>query len=120
MVNVTLTAHAYERIGSTLLSTDDGREMGGPLAGYERGGTVIVDDAIGADWLGGTLKRTPAQVQMHDEEGLRGSPELLHARGLNQKGSRGDRRAGSAAPPVDLHFYGQSPMKPEPTMFGYG
>jgi hypothetical protein len=33
MASVTLTAHAFERIGRTLIETDDGNEMGGPLAG---------------------------------------------------------------------------------------
>jgi hypothetical protein len=74
---VELTAHAYERIWNTLLETDDGREMGGPLLGFERAGGIIIDDAAAVDWIGGKPKHTPRSVVLNDEAGL--ELERLHA-----------------------------------------
>jgi hypothetical protein len=45
---VMFSPDAFEKIMRVISETDDGRETGGVLLGYERrGGTIVVDDASG-------------------------------------------------------------------------
>jgi hypothetical protein len=43
MATVTLSAEALDKISRLIAETADGRETGGPLLGYERNGTIVID-----------------------------------------------------------------------------
>lgn len=69
-VTVTISEHVRDRIWRTIRETADGRETGGALLGFERDGTIVIDDAGGIDWFGEQVSRSPITVLLSAEWAL--------------------------------------------------